>query len=397
MRQIRAATLLGVLLAFNQSTWSQYFELIDIGSLDTPFEHTIAWDVNDGGVACGEARISFFGGTPRPFVYSDGSIGALALPPNWCEATAVAVNDDGIIIGYGRHPSGVEHALRWEAGVASDLYEFTNGSMSRALDVNQQGDVVGWKRHGAIFIAVLLQGRTLVEFGVLPFGSGSAAAALNDLAHATGRANTETTNGLAFYWDGNRMSSLGTLPGHDTSFGQAINNADEIVGSSVGPSQHQAFHWNTSRLIALPPLAGYSNCEAHDINNSSWIVGFSGTYPLGIPFGPERATLWIGGEPIDLNQRVLCGPPMQLRGAFGISDAGYIVGYATTPQDLQRAFLLRPIAHPADVNGDQLVNAADLASVIAAWGLCVAPCPADINCDGAIDVDDLLLVINHWT
>jgi hypothetical protein len=48
---------------------------------------------------------------------------------------------------------------------------------------------------------------------------------------------------------------------------------------------------------------------------------------------------------------------------------------------------------PADINGDNLVNTADLLAVINGWG---GNGPADINHDGVVNTADLLLVINNW-
>lgn len=49
-----------------------------------------------------------------------------------------------------------------------------------------------------------------------------------------------------------------------------------------------------------------------------------------------------------------------------------------------------------DLNGDGLVNGADLAIVLGNWGLC-AGCPADINGDGVVDGADLAIVLGNWT
>lgn len=61
------------------------------------------------------------------------------------------------------------------------------------------------------------------------------------------------------------------------------------------------------------------------------------------------------------------------------------------------------IDQPADINGDGVVNVADLLAVITAWGACPTPptaCPADISPvpagDGQVNVADLLLVITSW-
>ena len=57
-------------------------------------------------------------------------------------------------------------------------------------------------------------------------------------------------------------------------------------------------------------------------------------------------------------------------------------------------------ACPADVNGDLVVNVADLLTVIGGWGACAAPCPpncaADVTDDCTVNVADLLGVISAW-
>ena len=52
---------------------------------------------------------------------------------------------------------------------------------------------------------------------------------------------------------------------------------------------------------------------------------------------------------------------------------------------------------PADVNLDCLVNGADLAAVLAAWGPCTAtPCVGDLNTSGAVDGSDIAAVLGAW-
>jgi hypothetical protein len=49
-----------------------------------------------------------------------------------------------------------------------------------------------------------------------------------------------------------------------------------------------------------------------------------------------------------------------------------------------------------DVNGDGLVDVADILAVVDAWGPCLS-CPEDLNGDGFFDVVDLLEVVGNWT
>jgi len=50
-----------------------------------------------------------------------------------------------------------------------------------------------------------------------------------------------------------------------------------------------------------------------------------------------------------------------------------------------------------DADGDAVVNAEDLASVLADWGPCAAnPCYSDFNGDGIVNSADLTFVLSEW-
>lgn len=51
---------------------------------------------------------------------------------------------------------------------------------------------------------------------------------------------------------------------------------------------------------------------------------------------------------------------------------------------------------PGDLNGDGLVNAADLAQLLNAWGPC-SGCAADLNGDGSVGAADLAVLLNAWS
>jgi len=50
---------------------------------------------------------------------------------------------------------------------------------------------------------------------------------------------------------------------------------------------------------------------------------------------------------------------------------------------------------PADLNGDCVVNGADLAILLGTWGPC-AGCPADLNGDGVVNGADLAVLLGSW-
>ena len=65
--------------------------------------------------------------------------------------------------------------------------------------------------------------------------------------------------------------------------------------------------------------------------------------------------------------------------------------------DVALAWIMpEPPLAPEDVNGDGVVDFADLLLVLSAWGDCVA-CPEDIDGDGTVGFTDLLLILSAWS
>ncbi|MGA1630611.1 MAG: dockerin type I domain-containing protein, partial [Phycisphaerales bacterium] len=52
-----------------------------------------------------------------------------------------------------------------------------------------------------------------------------------------------------------------------------------------------------------------------------------------------------------------------------------------------------PSSNPADLNGDGVVNGADLAILLSAWG---GSGPADLDGDGAVTGADLAILLGAW-
>ena len=52
---------------------------------------------------------------------------------------------------------------------------------------------------------------------------------------------------------------------------------------------------------------------------------------------------------------------------------------------------------PGDLNGDGVVNAADLAILLGAWGPAVPGEPADLNSDGEVNAADLAILLGAWS
>lgn len=51
---------------------------------------------------------------------------------------------------------------------------------------------------------------------------------------------------------------------------------------------------------------------------------------------------------------------------------------------------------PGDLNGDGVVDGADLSELLSRWGVCPAPCSADLDGNGVVDGADLSTLLSRW-
>lgn len=98
-----------------------------------------------------------------------------------------------------------------------------------------------------------------------------------------------------------------------------------------------------------------------------------------------------------------------IRSAFFSTASDFVANGQADPLSVRGYGVISTIAAAktgraiADINFDGLVDAADLAAVLSAWGLCTDPdpatgaCAADFDGNGTIDGPELALVLSSWT
>jgi uncharacterized membrane protein len=204
-----------------------------------------------------------------------------ALPPLpggvWSEA--YGINERGDVAGASQCCGRVDvHATLWRDGVPIDLDPVPT-RYSRAFDVNDVGDVVGY------------------------------------------------ANFDAFRWRaGAGMQILPGLPGYDQTRAHAVNNSGTIAGFSYIQGSNYAVAWVAGELTDL--TAGLVGCcgrssQGHAINAHGAVAGVA-------PFngGPLHAAIWKEGGAIDLGALTGNPPEQSVSEARGISDAGDVVGWS---------------------------------------------------------------------
>ncbi len=119
----------------------------------------------------------------------------------------------------------------------------------------------------------------------------------------------------------------------------------------------------------------------------------------GQPFFMEQpATIQMHFDPgapiVDVFR--LNGPDLQFVPAFVDLDTGILQLLTHEPGIFVAIQFDEPTPQPGDLNGDGLVNAADLALLLAAWGPACPGCPEDLNNDGWVNAGDLAILLANW-
>ncbi len=241
-----------------------------------------ARDINDGG------RIVGRHGAHAAEFLEDGKVVLLSMPAGFTACAAVAIADDGSIVGNCTRTisnSIFSRIYVWDASrVERELRALPSGVSDKAIDMNQRGVVLeshdgedpGFWTHD------LRSGkRTKLPS---PPGSEIGAAAINDLGEVVG-AGKMLPSGLwlPVKWSGDplAMTMLQTPTGCSGSTSD-INNHGVVVGytrcGAAAPSTPVTWPSATTLPVALPPAPP--------------VLGF----------------------------------PMMLTGAYGINDAGVVIG-----------------------------------------------------------------------
>jgi probable HAF family extracellular repeat protein len=126
---------------------------------------------------------------------------------------------------------------------------------------------------------------------------------------------------------------LKSLGGNESSaFGNAakdINSSGHVVGfSSLSDNvTFNAFLWTreTGKMKALKPIKGVANSVAIALNDSDEVVGSS----INSTFTALTATVWKHGVPVDLNTLIPANSSLYLIFGCSINSRGQILGLAT--------------------------------------------------------------------
>jgi hypothetical protein len=296
-------------LAWGNNPWGEVVGGANIANVDPKKEDFCAF--RSLGIATATASC-------RPFLWWDGQMTALPTLDNnhGNNGIATAINDFGEVVGAAENTTpGCP-----TQNPAAYLYQY------------YQYKPVLWRDHA------------IEELATVGGDSVGFAMAINNKGQAVGTTGTCAASNLladffisplhAVLWekDGTPVD-LGSLGGNGSSaFGNAakdLNNRGHVVGfSSLSDNvTFNAFLWTreAGKMQALVPLKGIANSIAIALNDSDEVVGSS----INSAFTTMTATIWKNGVPADLNTLIPANSSLYLIFGCSINSRGQILGLAT--------------------------------------------------------------------
>jgi len=410
-------------------------QFIPIGPLPGDLRSSVSGVSADGSVVVGTSSSGqAFSG--RAFVWTAAD-GQVELQPLGTWATVFAVSADGTtVVGMSNMAAGnnLGMPVRWVNGGPPELL-LTNPAESgfnggAAVGVSGDGNVIagegdfnsmfglvlgsfGWTPETEVFHLGFVEGSS-IDFESL------ATAVSDDGSTIVGGAEGDI-DFQAYRWtaeDG--VQGLGWLPG---ASGFSIATSVSADGSVIGGQSTRpgggfdAVYWTDGVIASIPsiiPSSFWANAVSGVSGDGSVMVGLNtGTSPAA-----RRTFIWdaeTGARSLETALQEEFGidlmgwqlsdfpSPFNNNGSVnGISaDGNAIIGTTLDPDTLEPSgwvAILTGGGTSPDLNGDGVVDGADLGILLAAWGDCPAEgdCPADLNGDGVVDGEDLGALLSAW-
>jgi probable HAF family extracellular repeat protein len=363
------------------------YAIISLGTLGGP--SSIALGINDLGQVVGGADTSE--GKRHAFLWDAGAMRDIGTPPGTTISEAWDVNDlcqvVGVALGSTRSPM---HAFFWEEAQGMLDLGHLGGGEASARAINNGGIVVGYSAssHG-YSQAFVWDGEIMTPIPSAFGGVRSTASDINDAGQVAGGASTVSEDLRAFLWKDGVMQDLGTLGG-DFSRARSVNDLGGVVGFSERAPPNDtfmhAFSWESDQMTDLGMTGGFLESYPWAINNNGQIVGdASRDGPrLGFLYDPDSGMS-------DLTALVSPNSGWSILMPQDINDRGQIVGDGAYGGQWL-AFLMTPLDTDFDDNGQTgLEDYAIFHDCLTGPGLAVDDsCQAcDVNRDGAVDLRDV--------
>lgn len=240
--------------------------------------------VNNSGQIVGSSGPDPFGGGGQAYIYTPGT-GMVSIhdPALFMVSYATAINNAGVVVGWGRTLAFQHRAFKW---TEADGMELLPRNHAYATDINDTGTIVG-------YVSSLIERSGVIWSGILSSltgtmgGDKSIALGVNDADLVVGMSELDdfvTIHAFRYTLSAvaRKFADLGP-PASSHSEAYKISDRDRIVGFSGSPAK--AITWYKGVRSYLPDLGAWSS--ARDVSRCGTIVGIAGT-PVGSLQRPVR-------------------------------------------------------------------------------------------------------------
>jgi probable HAF family extracellular repeat protein len=121
--------------------WSAGEGVVDLGMM-ADGDFCRAWAINRSGVIVGQASVES-GGAGLAFRYENGEFRNLGTLPGGAWSWALAINNQGHIVGWSSPDPAPDHAFLWSGGAMKDIGASSDFENTVAKSINDHGDIVG--------------------------------------------------------------------------------------------------------------------------------------------------------------------------------------------------------------------------------------------------------------
>ena len=315
---------------YDGSSWTIFGS---IGATGCGSDRSSAYDISDDGSR--SVGLGWSGCNARGFLWTPEG-GMVAMPQSGpFSSRANTISGDGTVIGgWDEANNGTRRAAVWTENAKTGAWTEAFPLAGQPGNLQGFGEVSGANSDGSLIVG---------------FASGS----------------SDATSGAYILRDRKTIDFIGLLPPTaQPVVGGLIDTTED--GSLMVGFQREGFGGGQSfRATVWTPDGGYGELKPY-LN------------ALGANI-PDAFTLAVATSISD-DGRVICG--WGYEGAFFFQEAWVVVLPGSE------------VPCPADLNGDGLVNGADLGIMLAAWG--TADEVADLNGSGSVDGADLGLLLAAW-
>lgn len=345
---------------------------------------------------------------------ADAGVTPLPVPAGTADSQAVGVNEVGTVVGWRasfQDEIGYRGCVWLESGLV-EIPPFPGGLGSTfAFAVNGSNVVVGSRYVENVQSPTKSMGFVWVEGMIVdidpePLGSTRATArSVSESGVVVGFLGIETdASARAFRWYAGETELLTPLQGAVSSRAYHVNDAGFIAGSCRFVTSGQFAYRNDPTVWgpdgiphSLPVLDNYSSGTALSVSDDGVVFGYM-NQPTVAGLAQTRRAVWIDGDPHWISEILDTDNPAPYSACVAMNQLGQILTRGpSSPQGNGGWVLIPRPGSPADLNGDCVVNGADLDVLLKAWGQAGPITSTDLNEDGKVDGQDLGVLLVQWS